>query len=126
MQVRVLDYGMEDCYVSISLAPPRYLDNILENPSSPVLKIWLLDSKRRVDLRQMTQRSRPGRIQELGSFDISKGVNSTTTNFNCESGAPYYVELECYGDGCELDFWQQRVSDMPSKLNVPSIRPSSF
>lgn len=116
MQVRALDYGMEDCRLAVSLPPSRVLDPILSESdpvSPPTLNIWLLDSTKRADLHQMTYRTRPNRVRQLGAFDISVGGNGTTEGYSCAGGIPYYVELECAGEGCELVFWQDKVTDVP-------------
>ena len=125
MQVRTLDYGMEDCRIAVTLPPPRELDSILSETqgASPSLNIWLLDSTKRADLRQMTYRTRPARVRQLGAFDITKGGNGTTEGYDCASGMPYYVELECVGDGCELDFWQLRVTDVPCECSFRTYFP---
>lgn len=115
VQLRTLDYGMEDCRIAANLRPSTILDKDISAPLAPppILNVWLLDSSKRVDLLQMTYRSRPQRTRLLGSFDLAQGGNGTTDGYRCTSSMPYYVELECMGDGCELDFWQLHIFDVP-------------
>ncbi|EJC99623.1 uncharacterized protein FOMMEDRAFT_30941 [Fomitiporia mediterranea MF3/22] len=117
---RALDFGMEECKVTVEV-PVDYSNNSFQlNPDSITLDVWRLHVEKQSDLSRL--RGKPPRAVHLGPLSISAGSSNSTQTFFCASGVFYAFEVECITNGCILDFWQDRISKKLEPYFVSMIR----
>jgi len=107
VQFRAIDYGMENC--SLTLAPAAEGATLADVK----LDVWALEdtpqkSDRRLnanlDVRTLTWASRPARKEHVGVLSVVGGSPGETRMFTCLSGSYHTLEIACATPhGCDVD-----------------------
>ncbi|KAE9400826.1 hypothetical protein BT96DRAFT_1018634 [Gymnopus androsaceus JB14] len=107
-QSRVLDWGMENC--SLVITVPALNDTSLivseSHIDSQLLDVWALEStNRKLNVRQISYKTKPSRQKLLGSLQVEFGNTYELQSWNCKAGTYQTFELVCSGDDsdCSVD-----------------------
>ncbi|KAI0067446.1 hypothetical protein BV25DRAFT_1819784 [Artomyces pyxidatus] len=95
VQFRAIDYGMENCTLTLALPAPH---------SDVQLDVWALSTSTRLDVRTLSWKTRPPRTERVGHATNLIG-EVTFTPFQCSSGSYHTFEVSCAtGGDCAVDF----------------------
>jgi len=103
LQFRMLDFGMERCWFTLSIDPSTY-----RYQSGSTLDIWELDAPKRLDPHTTSWYTRPTRGHLLSTFTLDKNTTIyESPEFRCPSRALRTFEVACSGKAlCDLEFRQ--------------------
>ncbi|KAH8991481.1 hypothetical protein EDB86DRAFT_1607487 [Lactarius hatsudake] len=104
VQFRALDYGMENC--SLALRIPEYGSDAMEIARvGSTLDVWSLAVDSKVDLRTLSYRTLPRRVDKVGSFAPRYNTTERLPGFACESGTYHAFLLTCPRGARKEDCW---------------------
>lgn len=111
-EVRVLDFGMEHCHVSIMLMstsafPSSNDGDFLINDGGASIQVFRLVAERPVNLIPNSKSAKPRRRESLGVLEAEVGSIVNTTAFDCTSGSLEQFELVCATPSCYLRLRQE-------------------
>ncbi|EJD00202.1 uncharacterized protein FOMMEDRAFT_136269 [Fomitiporia mediterranea MF3/22] len=103
-----MDYGMENCSVTVTIPENSYLNSSAEvsaridSRASVELDVWSLSVGHRLNYKHLSWNTKPRRSAHLGILRASYGSSSQTPHFPCRSGTYETVEVSCKSDSCDL------------------------
>lgn len=133
-QIRVADYNLDNCTLALTLPPDPSSNlalasqnrtlNILPSSGRIALNIWALEtSTTEIDLTTLSGRTRPRRVEKLGTivgeFGEEKRLvrSDESETFQCGgTGTLRAFEVVCADAGdeeCALEFWQEQPETVP-------------
>lgn len=133
-QIRVTDYNLDNCTLALTLPPDPFSNaalasqnrtlNILPSSGHIALDIWVLEtSATEIDLTTLSERTRPRRVEKLGTivgeFGEEKRLvrSDGSETFGCGgTGTLSTFEVACAEEGddeCALEFWQEQPETVP-------------
>lgn len=103
LQFRMLDFGMERCWFTLSVDPSTYRYH-----SDSKLDIWQLDAPKRIDPYKSSWSTRPARKQLFTTLTLNKDTKLyESPEFACPSRSLQTFEVACSGKAaCSLEFRQ--------------------
>ncbi|PAV21724.1 hypothetical protein PNOK_0168100 [Pyrrhoderma noxium] len=114
-QFYVLDYGMENCSIVISMpestTDPGNSTKIAHNGSVVELDAWILDTHQKLDFAKLSWNSKPRRRAHLGVFSLQYGTTQQSPGFKCQSGSFQTIEISCHSENCSVDTntkWEEK------------------
>ena len=132
LQFRVIDYGMEDCQLSLNLPA---LDVTLSDPyvfftksdEATLLDVCELEAAELLDVPQVTWANRPPCVKQVGSFLASPGRETFLPHFPCKWGTLHSFEISCSARSpqCHVDVWANQTAYWGESLNKSGTTLSS-
>ncbi|KAF8647441.1 hypothetical protein AX14_008978 [Amanita brunnescens Koide BX004] len=111
LQFRVLDFGMEQCTLTLRL--PGH-NETLPHPFSLgdeniSLKVCQLDTAR-TDLERVSWNNRPRCVKDVAVLRGARGIEVQSEPLACASGSHIAFEVSCAAENpaCELDVWSNQ------------------
>jgi hypothetical protein len=95
---------MENC--SLALRIPEYGSEAMEiaRVGSPI-DVWSLAVDAKVDLRSLSHRTLPRRVDKVGTFTPRYNTTEQLPSFACKSGTYHAFLLACPQDARKEDCW---------------------
>lgn len=131
-QFRVIDYGMENC--SITVAIPALTSSSLKSfsPSSAMsdsasspnvhLEIYILKATSKLDLSTLSWKTKPARSTHLGTLVATPGTTAELSSaFECKRGTYVTVEVTCPDE--DKDCMVEVVNDAPEAIGEMPFIP---
>lgn len=108
-QFRVIDFGMEDCSLTLRLPsanePLEGTEPFNFNPTS-ALDVFRLNAPKALDVRTLSYRSRPPVAEKTAAVLVRAGEEIEITRFPCKWASLHTFELACSaGSDCLIDVW---------------------
>ncbi|KAL0961085.1 hypothetical protein HGRIS_006068 [Hohenbuehelia grisea] len=103
LQLRVMDYGMENCSLAFN-GPPSMPGSAMDTTQGIVrgskgnfteLDVWTLVAPRKLDMSEISWNTKPRRQSHLGSLRASRGVLSQSSSFPCPASSYQTFEIGC-------------------------------
>ncbi|KAI0056951.1 hypothetical protein BV25DRAFT_1920588 [Artomyces pyxidatus] len=107
VQFRVMDYGMENCSLVLTIPPAAengtdiLVSDLREDQAR--VDVWALSTSKRLDPQTLTWKTCPTRAAHVGMLAASYNETHELPSFACRSGSYQAFELSCAGSGCGLD-----------------------
>ncbi|KAL0961079.1 hypothetical protein HGRIS_006062 [Hohenbuehelia grisea] len=103
MQMRVLDYGMENCSITFRHKSHRSTRALATLPAtirgsqgdSALLNVWSLASDRKLDFGKLAWNTKPPRRTFLGALRVGYNTTSQLPGFACPMGSYQAFEVAC-------------------------------
>ncbi|GJJ06897.1 hypothetical protein Clacol_001093 [Clathrus columnatus] len=131
-QFRALDYKMESCQVAINIPSPEEMLNVPPPPSgapgnksdftiNPTttegvkVQVWKLSTQNDLRVTDLSWKTRPPREKLLETLTVSHDRLAISSPFHCPQDSLQTFEFSCEpssGDGCLIDFWQDKKEPM--------------
>lgn len=104
-QFRVLDFGMENCSLVVTVPPRNKSNAILSGPldGTALLDVWALSVERKLKMHKLSWATRPQSRTFLGSHPISFNATHKLPSFSCSSGTYQTFEFSCSVPECHID-----------------------
>lgn len=101
-QFRVLDFGMENCSLSLTVPPRNSTEDTLYTDlgDSVVLDVWSLPARHKLDLFNLSWSKLPQPRAHIGQMNASYGKTYHTPSFQCESQSYQTFAISCSSPGC--------------------------
>ncbi|KAI0803207.1 hypothetical protein BC629DRAFT_1591291 [Irpex lacteus] len=97
-QYRILDWGMENCTISVTLPPSSDMFTKLHVLSTPAyVNVWVLVGAEELDFGVMTYATKPQRRFLLGTLSVAAGETVTSPSFRCLTASYLAIEIESAG-----------------------------
>ena len=115
LQFRVIDYGMEDCQLSLYLPS---LDAALSDPyivqaesETTLLDACSLDASELLHVFKVTYANRLRCVKQVGSLIAQPGSETALPRFSCKWGELHTFEISCspHSPQCHVDVWGNRT-----------------
>ncbi|KAI0056930.1 hypothetical protein BV25DRAFT_1995275 [Artomyces pyxidatus] len=107
VQFRVLDYGMENCSLALTIPAAGHGEAHLAvselHEDKAHLDVWALSASTKLDLQTLSWQTRPSRAAHIGRLSASYNQTHQLPSFSCRSGSYQTFELSCAGSGCGID-----------------------
>ncbi|EPQ55546.1 hypothetical protein GLOTRDRAFT_41137 [Gloeophyllum trabeum ATCC 11539] len=122
-QFRALDFGMEDCELSMVVPITREGSNftLANDESAHTIDIWRLSANTAIDAKRLSYSTRPPRSSKVASADVMMGT-SFNHHFHCPQDSVHSFELACApkSPSCHVEWWQNMegaFSGEPRRFN---------
>ncbi|KAG2114537.1 hypothetical protein DEU56DRAFT_188818 [Suillus clintonianus] len=101
-QFRVLDFGMENCSLSLTIPPRNRTGDLLSTDldDSVILDIWSLPAKHKLDLYNLSWAKLPQPRVHIGHMNASYGTTYRMPSFKCKSQSYQTFAVSCSSPGC--------------------------
>ena len=115
LQFRIIDYGMEDCQLSLNLPS---LDASLSDPyvfhaetETTLLDVCALDVPELLDVPKVTWANRAPCTKPMGSLMAVPGSETFLPRFPCKWGTLHTFEISCspHSPQCAVDVWANQT-----------------
>ncbi|TFK71063.1 hypothetical protein BDN72DRAFT_895919 [Pluteus cervinus] len=106
-QFRVLDWGMENCTLTLSFDEPKvgvsnvHISNTIGKPIT--LDVWKLKAQKKIDFSRLSWTTKAPRDHYVGSMVAAFGSTYQLPSFACASGSYQTFEVTCSQPNCEVD-----------------------
>ncbi|KAH9914384.1 uncharacterized protein BXZ73DRAFT_81682 [Epithele typhae] len=115
VQLRAIDFGMEECELVITLpAPSEALERgaFFNMTAASRLDVFRLrmDGSRGVDVKKLSYRSKPPVVEQVAvALEVTPGGNTAVHRFACPTASLHVFEFACAkGTECMLDTWSSQ------------------
>src|SRR6267154_2226170 len=101
-QFRVLDFGMENCSLSLTVPPRNNTADLLFSDigDSVTLDVWSLPARRKLDLYNLSWAKIPQPRVYIGHMNVSYGETHRMPSFKCKSQSYQTFAVSCSSPGC--------------------------
>lgn len=101
-QFRVLDFGMENCSLSLTVPPRNSTGDLLYTDlgDSIILDVWALPARHKLDLYNLSWSKLPRPRVHIGHMNVSYGKTYRMPSFSCRSQSYQTFALSCSTPGC--------------------------
>ncbi|KAG2091826.1 uncharacterized protein F5147DRAFT_722908 [Suillus discolor] len=101
-QFRVLDFGMENCSLSLTIPPRNSTEDFLYTDlgDSVILDVWSLPARHKLDLYNLSWSKLPQPRVHIGHMNVSYGKTSRMPSFQCKSQSYQTFAVSCSNPGC--------------------------
>lgn len=101
-QFRVLDFGMENCSLSLTVPPRNSTRDLLHADlgDSVILDVWSLPAKHKLDLYNLSWSKLPQPRVHIGHMNVSYGTTYRMPSFSCKSQSYQTFAVSCSSPGC--------------------------
>uniref|UniRef100_A0A8H7Y8W4 Ubiquitin 3 binding protein But2 C-terminal domain-containing protein n=1 Tax=Psilocybe cubensis TaxID=181762 RepID=A0A8H7Y8W4_PSICU len=111
VEFRVIDYGMENCNLSLNIPSNNATDQVTI-ASEGNLEIWQIgDINTRIDRSNISWNFRPKRTRFIASTSVQYGTSKQFESFRCVSGTHLTFELACTGCHLNVTRFSDKVHD---------------
>ncbi|KAH9934033.1 uncharacterized protein BXZ73DRAFT_100872 [Epithele typhae] len=115
VQLRAIDFGMEDCELTVTLpAPADALESgaFFDMTAGSRFDVFRLgvDHKSPIDVKKLSFRSKPGVLEQVANgLVLVPGKDTVVHRFPCPSASVHAFEFACpRGSDCRLDAWSSQ------------------
>ncbi|TFK50663.1 hypothetical protein OE88DRAFT_282959 [Heliocybe sulcata] len=123
VQFRALDFGMEDCELSIALPSDVEGKNISlpRTGSTNDVDIWHLGGHDPIDAKKLSWSTRPDRVRKIATVDLQAGT-LFSQRFHCHQDSVHLLEIACASKSpsCGIEWWQDMQDMSPGEQAAPS------
>ncbi|KAG1836220.1 hypothetical protein DFJ58DRAFT_735145 [Suillus subalutaceus] len=101
-QFRVLDFGMENCSLSLTVPPRNSTEDLLYSDlgDSVILDVWSLPARHKLDLYNLSWSKLPRPRVHIGYMNASYGNTYRMPSFQCKSQSYQTFAVSCSSPGC--------------------------
>ncbi|KAG2124198.1 hypothetical protein DEU56DRAFT_917154 [Suillus clintonianus] len=101
-QFRVLDFGMENCSLSLTVPPRNSTGDLLSTDldDSVILDVWSLPARHKLDLYNLSWAKLPRPRVHIGHMNASYGKTYRMPGFKCKSQSYQTFAVSCSSPGC--------------------------
>lgn len=101
-QFRVLDFGMENCSLSLTVPPRNSTEDLLYTDlgDSVTLDVWSLPARHKLDLYNLSWSKLPRPRVHIGHMNVSYGKTYRMPSFQCKSQSYQTFAVSCSSPGC--------------------------
>ncbi|KAG2033994.1 hypothetical protein BDR03DRAFT_966257 [Suillus americanus] len=101
-QFRVLDFGMENCSLSLTVPPRNSTEDLLYTDlgDSVILDVWSLPARHKLDLYNLSWSKLPRPRVHIGHMNVSYGKTYRMPSFQCKSQSYQTFAVSCSSPGC--------------------------
>ncbi|KAG1732943.1 hypothetical protein EDB19DRAFT_1239718 [Suillus lakei] len=101
-QFRVLDFGMENCSLSLTVPPRNSTGDLLSTDlsDSVILDVWSLPARHKLDLYNLSWAKLPRPRVHIGHMNASYGKTHQMPSFKCKSQSYQTFAVSCSSPGC--------------------------
>jgi hypothetical protein len=98
----VLDFGMENCSLSLTIPPRNSTRDVLHTDlgDSVILDVWSLPAKHKLDLYNLSWSKLPQPRVHIGHMNVSYGTTYRMPSFSCKSQSYQTFAVSCSSPGC--------------------------
>ncbi|KAG1736053.1 hypothetical protein EDD22DRAFT_959852 [Suillus occidentalis] len=101
-QFRVLDFGMENCSLSLTVPPRNSTGDLLYTDlgDSIILDVWSLPARHKLDLYNLSWSKLPRPRVHIGHMNVSYGKTYRMPSIPCKSQSYQTFAVSCSSPGC--------------------------
>ncbi|KAG2151244.1 uncharacterized protein EDB93DRAFT_1140204 [Suillus bovinus] len=101
-QFWVLDFGMENCSLSLTVPPRNSTEDFLHTDlgDSVILDVWSLPARHKLDLYNLSWSKLPRPRVHVGQMNASHGKTYRMPSFRCKSQSYQTFAVSCSSPGC--------------------------
>lgn len=117
-QFRVLDFGMENCSLSLTVPPRNTTEDFLYTDlgDSVILDVWSLPARHKLDLYNLSWSKLPRPRVHIGHMNVSYGKTYRMPSFQCKSQSYQTFAVSCSSPGCLVNVTSKDIG--PSGLYI--------
>ncbi|KAG0700584.1 hypothetical protein DFH29DRAFT_931317 [Suillus ampliporus] len=101
-QFRVLDFGMENCSLSLTIPPINSTEDLLSTDlgDSVILDVWSLPARHKLNLYNLSWEKLPRPRVHIGQINATYGKTHHMPSFRCKSQSYQTFAVSCSSPGC--------------------------